>query len=174
MKKPAAVKTKTKPPPNAKQTRQAAQTRLCENRRARHDYEILESYVAGLSLQGWEVKSARGGRAQIGESYVVVSRGELFLLNSHFSPPPSASTHNPLEPTRSRKLLMTAKEIRKLSGRVREPGLALVPLDLHLVRRNIKLQFGLARGKKQHDKRRSLQKRDWQRQQQRLLKTKPR
>lgn len=152
-------------------TRQAAQKRLCENRRARHEYEILETFVAGLVLQGWEVKAARGGRAQIAEGYVIVSRGELFLLNSHFSPQTSVSTHYLAEPTRSRKLLMTAREIRRLIGRVREAGLTLVPLDMHLLRGKIKLSVGLARGKKRHDKRDSLQKRDWQRQQQRLLKT---
>ena len=156
--------------PQKKTARQAAQKRLCENRRARHDYEILETFTAGLVLQGWEVKSARGGRAQISESYVVPSRGEFFLLNSHFAPLLSASTHVEANPSRSRKLLLTAREIRRLLGRVREAGLALVPLDMHLSRGNIKLHIGLARGKKRHDKRHDKQKRDWSRQQQRILK----
>ncbi|MGU9951880.1 MAG: SsrA-binding protein SmpB [Gammaproteobacteria bacterium WSBS_2016_MAG_OTU1] len=157
-------------PSAAKKTRLAAQKRLCENRRATHDYEILESFVAGLVLQGWEVKSARGGRAQIVESYVVVTRGELFLLNSHFTPMISTSTHQPVEAARSRKLLMNAREIRRLIGRTREAGLTLIPLNMHLSRGKIKLSLGLARGKKQYDKRRDLQKRDWQRQQQRIVK----
>ena len=150
--------------------RKAAQKRLCENRRARHEYEILETFTAGLVLQGWEAKSARSGRVQLGESYVVAVRGEFFLLNSHFSPLVSASSHAPADPARSRKLLMTMREIRRMLGRSREAGLTLVPLHMHLSRGKIKLHVGLARGKKQHDKRRTLLERDWRRQQQRLLK----
>lgn len=150
--------------------RKAAEKRLCENRRARHDYEILETFTAGLVLQGWEVKSVRGGRAQISESYVVPARGEFFLLNSHFSPLISASTHVEADPSRNRKLLLTAREIRRLLGRVREAGLTLVPLNMHLSRGKIKLHIGLARGKKRHDKRHAKQKHDWNRQQQRILK----
>ncbi len=153
-----------------KDERQAAQKRLCENRRARHDYDILETFVAGLVLEGWEVKSIRNGRAQISESYVVVSRGEFYLLNSHFSPLSSTSTHKEPEPSRSRKLLMTAREIRRMLGRSREDGLALVPLNMHLSRGKIKLLVGLGRGKKKFDKRHSVQKRDWDRQQHRILK----
>ena len=156
---------------NPTAARQAAQKRLCENRRARHDYEILETFIAGLVLQGWEVKSVRGGRAQLAESYVVVSRGELFLLNSHFSPLSSTSTHREPVPDRSRKLLMTAREIRRLIGKVREAGMTLVPLDMHLSCGKIKLRVGLGRGKKTYDKRRALQKKEWGRQQQRLLKS---
>lgn len=156
--------------PAAQKARKAAQKYLCENRRARRDYDILETFTAGLVLQGWEAKSARAGRAQISESYVVPTRGEFFLLNSHFSPLISASTHEEAAPSRSRKLLLTAREIRRLLGKVREAGLTLVPLNMHLSRGNIKLHIGLARGKKMHDKRRDTQKRDWQRQQQRILK----
>ncbi len=156
---------------NSPAARRAAQKYICENRRARRDYDILETFTAGLVLQGWEVKSARGGRAQISESYVVPTRGEFFLLNSHFTPLISASTHVETAPARSRKLLLTAHEIRRLLGKVKEAGLTLVPLNMHLSRGNIKLHIGLARGKKQHDKRHDTQKRDWQRQQQRILKT---
>ena len=145
--------------------------KLCENRRARHNYEILETVTAGLVLQGWEVKSARQGRAQLNESYVIPARGEFFLLNSHFSAPSHVCTHMPIEAARSRKLLLTAREIRRLIGKSREAGLALIPLNMHLSRGKIKLVVGLARGKKQHDKRQTLQKRDWQRQQQRLMKS---
>lgn len=154
----------------AADSRRAAQKYICENRRARRDYEILETFTAGLVLQGWEVKSARAGRAQIAESYVVPTRGEFFLLNSHFSPLTSASTHVEADPSRSRKLLLTAREIRRLLGKVREAGLALVPLNMHLSRGNIKLHIGLGRGKKKRDKRRDVQKRDWDRQQRRILK----
>lgn len=163
--KPAAEKKRT-----AAAARRAAQKYLCENRRARRDYEILETFTAGLVLQGWEVKSARAGRAQIVESYVVPTRGEFFLLNSNFTPLISASTHVEAMPSRSRKLLLTAREIRRLLGKVKEAGLTLVPLNMHLSRGNIKLQIALARGKKQHDKRHDTQKRDWQRRQQRILK----
>lgn len=148
----------------------AAQKRLCENRRARRDYEILETFVAGLVLQGWEVKSVRGGRAQISESYVAVSRGELYLLGGHISPLISTSTHAEADPKRSRKLLLTGREISRLIGKTREAGLTLIPLDMHLSRGKIKLSVALARGKKQQDKRKTVQKRDWQRQQQRILK----
>ncbi|MGI9306695.1 MAG: SsrA-binding protein SmpB [Gammaproteobacteria bacterium] len=156
---------------NSPDARKAAQRYLCENRRARRDYEILETYTAGLVLQGWEAKSARQGRVQLGESYVSVVRGELFLRNSHFSPLSFVSTHFTPDPMRPRKLLMTAQEIRRLSGRAREAGLTVTPLNMHLSRGKIKLVIGLARGKKQHDKRRAVQERDWRRQQQRMLKS---
>lgn len=152
--------------------RKAAQKRLCENRRARFEYEILETFVAGLALQGWEVKSVREGRAQIADSYVAPARGEMFLLGSHFSPPSSMSTHREADPGRTRKLLLTAREIDRLSGRAREAGLALVPLDLHLARGKIKLSLALARGKKTHDRRRAIQEREWKRTQGRILKQK--
>ena len=153
----------------AKSSKRGAAT-LAENRRARFNYEILETFTAGLVLQGWEVKAARNGRAQISESYVAVSRGELFLLGSHFSPLLSTSTHTAADPVRSRKLLMTAREIRRLTGKIQQAGMTIAPLDLHLSRGKIKLRAGLARGKKTHDKRATVQQRDWQRQQQRILK----
>ena len=121
---------------------------IADCRRARHDYFILETFVAGLSLQGWEVKSARAGKAQISESHVASSRGELFLLNSHFAPLSSASSHVEADPKRSRKLLMTRKEISNLAGKVQRAGFTLVPLNMHLLRGKMKLQIGLAKARK--------------------------
>ncbi len=145
-------------------------TILVKNRRARHDYEILETYEAGLVLQGWEVKSLRAGRGQLLDSHVVLSKGELFLLNSHFTPLVSTSSHVLPNPSRSRKLLMHKKECERLIGKIKESGLSVIPLDLHLLRGKVKVNIAVARGKKQHDKRRDIEERDWKRQQGRLLK----
>ena len=145
-------------------------TDLALNRRARHRYFLEEEYEAGISLLGWEVKAIRAGRAQLKESYVVVRRGELFLLNCHIAP--LATTRvDEANPRRSRKLLAHAREIKRLIGAVKEKGRALAPLDMHLRNGKIKLQFALARGKKTHDKRDSIQRREWQREQWRVLKT---
>ena len=136
---------KPKPPPQAKP---AEEKTLADCRRARHDYFILETLTAGMVLQGWEVKSARAGRAQINESYVIVSRAEVFLLGSHFSPLTTTSTHTEADPARSRKLLLNAKEIDRLQGKTKQAGLTIVPLRMYVVRGKIKLAIGLARGKK--------------------------
>jgi len=143
---------------------------IAVNRRARHDYFIEETYEAGLALQGWEVKSLREGRAQIAESYVIVRNEEAFLFGAHITPLISASTHIHPEPARTRKLLLHAKELSKLIGKVERAGYTLVPLDLHWTRGRAKLSVGLAKGKKKHDKRDDEKKRDWQRQKERLLK----
>jgi SsrA-binding protein len=147
---------------------------IAQNRKARHDYEIEERFEAGMVLQGWEVKSIRAGRAQMGEAYVIVRDGELFLLNAHIGTLPTTSAHVQADPTRTRKLLLHAAEIRKLIGKVERAGYTLVPLDLHFARGNIKLAIGLAKGKRQFEKRKSEQDRDWKRQQNRLLKTRTR
>ena len=118
---------KPKPPPQAKP---AEEKTLADCRRARHDYFILETLTAGMVLQGWEVKSARAGRAQINESYVIVSRAEVFLLGSHFSPLTTTSTHTEADPARSRKLLLNAKEIDRLQGKTKQAGLTIVPLRM--------------------------------------------
>jgi len=143
--------------------------RLAENRKAGHDYFIEERFEAGLALEGWEVKAIRAGRAQLTEAYVVLRAGEVYLIGSHISPLSSASTHVQADPTRTRKLLLKAAEIDKLIGRVERAGYTLVPLDLHLTRGRIKLAIGLAKGKKQHDKRAAEKDREWQRERQRLL-----
>jgi SsrA-binding protein len=147
---------------------------IVQNRKAFHDYSIEERFEAGLVLEGWEVKSIRAGQVQIGESYVIVRDGELFLLNGHITPLKTASTHITPEPTRTRKLLLKASEIRKLIGKVERAGYALVPLDLHYAKGRIKLDVGLARGKRQFEKRASEADKDWKREQNRLLKQRSR
>ena len=143
---------------------------IVENRRALHDYFIEERYEAGLALEGWEVKAIRSGRAQLKEAYVIVRGSEVVLIGAHITPLAAASTHVRPDPTRSRKLLLHAEEIRRLIGKVERAGYTLVPLDLHYTRGRIKLAVGLARGKKQYDKREAEKKKEWQREQQRLLK----
>ncbi len=130
--------------------------------------------TAGMALEGWEVKAARAGRAQINEAYVSASRGEVFLLGAHFSPLATTSTHKEADPVRSRKLLLQAKEIERLRGKVKQAGLTIIPLRMHLLRGKIKLSIGLARGKKKHDRRETLKQKQWKRDQQRILKTTPR
>ncbi len=140
------------------------------NRKARHDYFIEERLEAGLSLQGWEAKSLRAGRAQLKESYVQVRGGEIWLVGAHFSPLPSASTHIQPDPVRSRKLLLHRREIDRLVGAVERRGYTLVPLALYWKKGYAKLEIGLARGKKQHDKRKDVKDRDWERQKSRIMK----
>ena len=147
---------------------------IVQNKKAQHDYFIEDRYEAGLVLEGWEVKSIRAGRAQLNEAYVVIRQGELYLLNGHISPLPTASTHITPDSTRTRKLLLKAEEIRKLIGKVERAGYALVPLDLHYSKGRIKLEVGLAKGKRQFEKRADQQDKDWKREQNRLLKKRSR
>jgi len=147
---------------------------IVQNKKAFHDYSIEERFEAGLVLEGWEVKSIRAGQVQIGESYVIVRNGELFLLNGHITPLKTASTHITPDPDRTRKLLLSAAEIRKLIGKVERAGYSLVPLDLHYSKGRIKLEFGLAKGKRQFEKRASEADKDWKREQNRLLKQRSR
>jgi SsrA-binding protein len=142
---------------------------IVENKKAFHDYFIEERYEAGIALEGWEVKAVRGGRAQLKEAYVVLKNGEVFLIGAHISPLPTASTHVQPDPTRTRKLLLHAEEIRRLIGKVEQAGYALVPLNLHYAKGRIKVEIGLARGKKQYDKRAVEKEREWAREKQRLL-----
>lgn len=143
---------------------------IIENRKAFHDYTMEERFEAGLVLQGWEVKAIRAGRAQLKESYVVVLDGALWLIGMHISPLHSASTHVLPDSTRTRKLLLKAEEIRKLIGKVEQRGYALVPINLHYKNGRIKLDFGLGKGKKLHDKRDASQEKDWAREKERLMK----
>jgi len=143
---------------------------IIDNKKAFHDYFIEERYEAGMVLEGWEVKSIRAGRVQLKEAYVIVRQGEVFLFGSHISPLPTASTHISPDPVRTRKLLLNGEEIKKLIGKVERAGYTLVPLNLHYTKGRIKCEVGLAKGKKQHDKRESEKKRDWQREQQSILK----
>ena len=146
---------------------------IAENRKALHDYFIEERYEAGIALEGWEVKAIRAGRAQIKEAYVIVQGDELFLIGAHISALAEASTHVHPDPVRTRRLLLHAEEIRKLIGKVQRAGYTLVPLDLHYTRGRIKLGIGLAKGKKQYDKRAAEKEKDWQREKQRLLRVRP-
>jgi len=142
---------------------------IVENKKAFHDYFVEERYEAGLVLEGWEVKAIRAGRVHLKEAYVVVKTAEPFIIGMHITPLLSASTHVRADHTRSRKLLLNAEEIRKLIGKVEQKGYTLVPLDLHYNKGSVKIAIGLAKGKKQHDKREVEKERDWQREQQRLL-----
>lgn len=145
---------------------------ITDNKKAFHDYFIEERYEAGLVLEGWEVKSIRAGRVNLKESYVVIKQGAVYLIGCHISPLPTASTHIHPDPTRSRKLLLHAAEISKLIGKVERAGYTLVPLNLHFSKGRIKLEIGLAKGKKQHDKRAAEKEREWQREKQRLMRSK--
>jgi len=145
---------------------------IVENRKASHDYFIEERFEAGITLEGWEVKAIRAGRVQIKEAYVVLKNGEVFLIGAHISPLGSASTHITPDPVRTRKLLLHAGEIQTLIGKVERAGYTLVPLDLHYTRGRIKLAVGLARGKKQHDKRETEKQREWEREKARLMRSK--
>ncbi len=145
---------------------------IVQNKKAFHDYFIEERYEAGIALEGWEVKAIRAGRVQLKEAYVIVHHAQLWLTGCHITPLATASTHVQPDPTRTRKLLLNASEISRLIGSVERAGYTLVPLDLHYSRGRVKLEIGLAKGKKQHDKRATERERDWQREQQRLLRTK--
>ena len=147
---------------------------IAENRKAFHDYTIDDRFEAGIVLEGWEIKSIRAGRAQIKESYVLIKDGEAFLLGAHIAPLISASTHVKPDPTRTRKLLLHRAELNRLIGKVERAGFALVPLDLHFTRGKVKLALGLAKGKKQHEKRDVEREREWKREQDKLMKSRVR
>ena len=142
---------------------------IVQNKKAFHDYFVEERFEAGIALEGWEVKAIRAGRVQLKEAYVIVSNGEVFLIGCHMTPLPTASTHIQPDPTRTRKLLLNATEISRLIGAVERSGYTLVPLDMHYVRGRVKVEIGLAKGKKQHDKREAEKDKDWKREQQRLM-----
>jgi SsrA-binding protein len=144
---------------------------IAQNRKAFHDYFVDERYEAGLVLQGWEVKAIRAGRVQLGEAYVVVRNAALWLVGAHISPLSTVSTHFVPDPTRTRKLLMHAEEIKRLIGKVEQRGYTLIPLDMHYKKGRIKLEIALARGKLKHDKRASEREREWQRDKQRLVRS---
>lgn len=145
---------------------------IIDNRQVFHEYFIEERYEAGIVLEGWEVKSIRAGRVQLKEAYVVVKGEEVWLIGCHISPLPTASTHIKPDPTRSRKLLLHAQEIRKLIGKVKQAGYTLAPINLHYTKGRIKLEMGLAKGKKLHDKRATEKDREWQREKARLIRDK--
>jgi SsrA-binding protein len=145
---------------------------IVDNKKAFHEYFIEERYEAGLMLEGWEVKAIRAGRSQLKEAYVILKKEEVWLIGCHISPLPTASTHIHPDPVRSRKLLLHAHEIRKLIGKVQQAGYTLMPLNLHFSKGRVKLEIGLAKGKKLHDKRAVQKDRDWQREKSRLMRDK--
>jgi len=153
-----------------KKTKKPAGNVIAVNRRARHDYFIESSFEAGLALEGWEVKSLRAGNAQLTEAYVNLRKGEAWLVGAHFAPLKTVSTHIKADPTRARKLLLHRYELDRLIGAVERKGYALIPLELHWHKGRAKLDIGLGKGKKQHDKRADRKDRDWQRQKERILK----
>lgn len=155
---------------SAKKKKNSDSHLIAVNRQARHDYFIEETYEAGLALEGWEVKSLRAGRVNLKESYVLIKEGEAWLFGAHISPLASASTHIQTDPTRTRKLLLHKQELNKLIGLVERRGFTLVPLKLYWKKNLVKLEIGLAKGKKLYDKRAVAKERDWQREKQRLLK----
>ena len=143
---------------------------IVENKKAFFDYFIEDRYEAGLVLEGWEVKAIRAGHVQIKEGYVILKQGALYLIGEHISPLTAASTHVNPDPVRTRKLLLKHDEIDKLIGKVEQRGYTLVPLNLHFSKGMVKLEIGLAKGKKQHDKRDTEKEKDWKREQEQLMK----
>ena len=145
-------------------------TTIIENKKAKFDYFIEEKIEAGISLKGWEVKSLRSNRGNIKESYALVKNNEIFIVGSHISPMPNVRTNEDTDPTRTRKLLLKAKEISKISGLVTQKGYTLIPLSFYWKKGNVKVMIGLAKGRKQQDKRALLKERDWKMTQKRLIK----
>jgi len=143
---------------------------IIQNKKAFHDFFIEDKHEAGLVLQGWEVKAIRAGRANLKEAYITVKGAELFLFGSHISPLSTASTHIHPDPIRSRKLLLHKKEVDKLLGKVQRAGFTLMPLNLHYKGGRIKLDIGLAKGKKEYDKRATERDKDAKRQAQQAMK----
>lgn len=144
------------------------------NRKAHFNYAIEEKFECGLVLKGWEVKSVRAGRVQIGDSHVYEYGGELWLSNAHMNPTDEISTHERANPTRTRKVLMHRREIMRLIGRVERQGYSLIPLDLHFSRGRVKMTLALAKGKREFEKRADQSKKQWERDRQRLMKTRTR
>lgn len=149
--------------------KKSGSAQIARNRRAFHEYFIEERIEAGLELYGWEVKSLREGKAQLQEAYVYIRDGEVYLLGAHISPLLSASSHVRADSTRTRKLLLHRHEIDRLMGAVDQKGFTIVPLSLYWKRGLAKIEIGLAKGKKAHDKRATIKERDWNREKQRLL-----
>lgn len=142
---------------------------IVQNKKASYDYFIEERYEAGIVLEGWEVKSIRAGRVQLKEAYILIRKSELFLIGSHISPLTAASTHVNPDPIKTRKLLLHASQIEELIGKVERAGYTLIPLDMHYKAGKIKVEVGLAKGKKQYDKRESEKRKEWERDKQRVL-----
>ena len=145
---------------------------IAENRRARFEYHIEEQYEAGVVLEGWEVKAIRAGQVQLTDGYVHIRDGELYMIGCRINALRSASTHVHPEADRTKKLLMSKDQIRRLIGKVEQRGFTLVPLNLHYKAGRVKVEVALAKGKAQHDKRETEKKRDWEREKGRLMRHK--
>ncbi len=154
----------------SKSNKQHSGSTIALNKKAKFDYFIEERFEAGLVLEGWEVKSIRAGRVQLRDSYILLKDNEAWLFGALITPLPTASTHIQPDPQRNRKLLMHRKELDKLIGAVERKGYALIPTAMYWKHGRVKLEIGLAHGKKAHDKRQTIKERDWQRQERRLLK----
>ncbi len=144
---------------------------IVQNKKAFHDYFIEEKYEAGIVLEGWEVKAIRDNRTNIKEAYVIIQRGEIYLIGCHITPMGAASTHIRPDAIRTRKLLLHCEEISKLIGKVERSGYTLVPIDMHYKGGRIKIEIGLAKGKKQYDKRHAEKERDWERDKARIMRS---
>lgn len=142
---------------------------IAKNKKAYFDYFIEDKYEAGIVLEGWEVKAIRDNRVNIKEAYVVIMRGEIFLIGCHITPLGMASTHVRPDAIRTRKLLLHNEEIAKLIGKVERAGYTLVPLDMHYKGGRIKVEIGFGKGKKQHDKRETMKQKDWERDKARIM-----
>ncbi len=153
---------------NSKET--ARQTVIAVNRRANHDYFLEQRFEAGVCLQGWEVKALRAGRGGISEGYVIIKKGEIFLIGANITPLDQACTHTVCDPLRTRKLLLSRREIDRLIGSVERAGYTVVPLRLYWKKALVKLEIALAKGKKEYDKRDSVKEREWRRDRARVMK----
>ncbi|MHA7840769.1 MAG: SsrA-binding protein SmpB [Gammaproteobacteria bacterium] len=153
-----------------KKKKPVGENTIALNRKARHDYALEQTFEAGMVLEGWEVKSLRAGRAQLADSYVIIKKGEAWLLGGHITPLLSASTHIQTDPMRSRKLLLHRLELRRLIGAIEQKGYTLVPLKLYWHRNRVKCEIALAKGKKDYDKRAAIKEREWNKAKQGLLK----
>ncbi len=142
---------------------------IAQNRKARHDYHLRERFEAGLALEGWEVKSLRAGKVQLVDSYVLLKNGEAYLLGTLITPLISASTHQPADPTRTRKLLLHREELAKIHQATQAKGMSCIPVSLYWKRQRVKCEIALAEGKKDFDKREDTRKKDWERQRARIM-----
>jgi SsrA-binding protein len=151
--------------------KESSESTIILNRKARHDFFVEDRFEAGLALLGWEVKSLRAGRVQIRDAYVLFKDNEAFLFGALITPLPSASTHVQADPQRTRKLLLHRREIDRLRGAVERKSYAVIPTAMYWKKGRAKLEIALARGKKAHDRRADEKDREWQRQRQRIMKT---
>ncbi|HMB60462.1 MAG TPA: SsrA-binding protein SmpB [Xanthomonadales bacterium] len=146
------------------------QKTIALNKRARYDYFIEDRLEAGIALEGWEVKALREGRVQFADSYVLLKDNEAYLFGCQISPLSTVSTHISPDPTRTRKMLLHRRQLDMLSGAVDRKGYTLIPTALYWSKGKVKLEIGMAKGKKQHDKRKATKERDWEREKNRLMK----